>query len=210
MKALIGYEGRGGWRVGVTESDVAATMRYYNQFFERGASPRSLIAVNSWGDPELVGGLARGDFAISFFPPPTFRNATSQSSVPLATAMIPRGPSRRVSHMGGRVLAVSENTRHPAEAWDFLNFLVSRKVFEQYTNFPAQESLLSELEFRAGEQGYADQLPHAITFKQYIESPAPVSGMWDATNREFASVYSGQKTPEQAARDLIRSIQEFL
>ncbi len=209
-KFFVEPDGRGGWRVGVTEADVAEAMRYFNQFFERGASPRSLIGVNSWGDPELVGGLARGDFAISFFPPPTFRNAASQSSVPLGTAMIPRGPSRRVSHLGGRALAINENTQYPDEAWEFLNYLLSRGVFERYTNFPAQESLLGELEFGPGEQGYADQLPHAITFKQYIESPAPVSGMWDATNREFASVYSGQKTPEQAARDLIRSMQELL
>ncbi|MCG8479546.1 MAG: sugar ABC transporter substrate-binding protein [Spirochaetales bacterium] len=200
----------GEWTVGVSASTLAEIMQYYNRFFNEGATPMSLIGVNSWGDPELTGGLARGDFAIGFFPPSTFRAAQSQSSVDLATAMIPRGRTRRVSHLGGRTLAINQNTTHPAEAWEFLRYLTSRGVFERYRHFPAQQTLLSQLEFPPSETGYADQLPHAITFKQYIDSPAPVSAMWDATNREFASVFSGQKTPEQASRDLLATIEVLL
>jgi multiple sugar transport system substrate-binding protein len=200
----------GTWQIGATVEEVTETMRYYNRFFEEELTPSSMIGVNSWGDPELTGGLARGDIAISFFPPATFRAAMSQSEVPLATGMIPRGTVTRRSHLGGRALAINANTDHPEEAWEFLKYLTSRNVFERYQQFPAQETLLAELDFPEAEQGYADQLPHAITLKQYIESPAPVSGLWDATNREFAAVYSGQKAPERAAADLLRAMEELL
>jgi len=200
----------GTWQVGTTANQIADAMRYFNRFFTEGLTPRSLIGVNSWGDPELTGGIARGDIAISFFPPGTFRAAQAQSSMPLASAMIPRGSVRRISHLGGRALAINANTNHPEEAWQFLNFLISRRVFESYQQFPAQTTLLDQLTFPASEQGFADQLPHAITFKQYIDSPAPVNGMWDATNREFGSVFSGQKTVEQAANDLMRAMNQLL
>lgn len=200
----------GEWSVGVSASAIAEVMRYYNRFFDEGKTPMSLIGVNGWGDPELTGGLSRGDIAIGFFPPNTFRTAQSQSSVDLATAMIPRGRVRRISHLGGRTLAINQNTAYPAKAWEFLRYLTSRGVFERSRQFPAQEALLSQIEFPPSETGYANQLPHAITFKQYIDSPAPVSAMWDATNREFASVFSGQKTPEQASRDLLDAIEILL
>ncbi|MDA3947905.1 MAG: extracellular solute-binding protein, partial [Spirochaeta sp.] len=200
----------GTWGLGATEEEVAETMHYFNRFFEEELTPASMIGVNSWGDPELTGGLARGDLAISFFPPATFRAAMSQSDIPLATGMIPRGSVTRRSHLGGRALAINVNTDYPEESWEFLKYLISRDVFERYQQFPAQESLLGELEFPESEQGYADQLPHAITLKQYIDSPAPVSGLWDATNREFAAVYSGQKSPERAARDLLAAMERVL
>jgi multiple sugar transport system substrate-binding protein len=200
----------GTWQIGATADEVAETMRYFNRFFTEGLTPASMIGVNSWGDPELTGGLSRGDIAISFFPPGTFRAAQSQADMPLATAMIPRGSQRRISHLGGRALAINANTEHPEESWEFLKYLIGRGVFERYQQFPAQETLLGELVFPEAEQGYADQLPHAITLKQYIESPAPVSGLWDATNREFAAVFSGQKNETRAAADLLAAMEQLL
>ncbi len=203
-------EHNGEWRIGVTEADIEEAMRNFNAFFESGASPRTLIGIDSWGNPELVGGLARGDFAMSFFPPATFRASQEQAGGVLETAMVPRGSVRRVSHLGGRALAINPNTDHPEEAWELLQHLISRDTFEVYPQFPAQVPALGELEFGPGEQGYADQLPHAITFDQYIRSPAPVSGMWAATNRHFGSVYSGERTPAQAASALIAELEELL
>jgi multiple sugar transport system substrate-binding protein len=209
-KTFVQQASDGKWEVGVTPKDVQQTMDYFNRFFKDGVSPKSLIGVNSWGDPELTGGLSRGDFAISFFPPGTFRAAEKQSSVPLATAPDPRGSVKRVSHLGGRTLVLNSNTKHPEQSWEFLNFLLSKDVFQHYQQFPAQKSLLKQLKFPPSEQGYADQLPNAITFKQYIDSPAQVNSMWEATNREFASVYSGQKTSAQASIDLVNQMKALL
>jgi multiple sugar transport system substrate-binding protein len=64
--------------------------------------------------------------------------------------------------------------------------------------------------FEESIQGYADQLPHAVTFSTYILAPPPVSAMWDATNREFGAVYSGQKAPEEAGAALAQEMQRLL
>jgi multiple sugar transport system substrate-binding protein len=199
------------WQVGVTAEDVDQAMQYYNQFFTEGVTPESLIAITSWGDPELVGGLTRGDCSISFFPPATFRAAKAQApDVTLATGPIPRGPETRISHLGGRTLVINPNSQHPEEAWEFLTYLASAETFETYAEFPAQESLLAELEFAEGEEGYVEQLPHAITFYPYISSPLTVTFMADAATREFGAVFSGQKTTTQAAADLVAAIDEEL
>ena len=206
-------ENGGSYEIGVTQTDVADVMKYFNSYFEEGAAPKSLIAVNSWGDPELTGGLARGDFAVSFFPPSSFRAALAsvrEQGHEIVTAMIPEGAVTRSSHLGGRTLAINANTKHPEEAYRFLQYLVSKNVFTKYNQFPAQKSLLKELNFPAAEQGYADQLPYAQTFKTYIDSPAAVNSMWELINREFAAVYSGQKSIDQASADVIEALESFL
>ena len=76
--------------------------------------------------------------------------------------------------------------------------------------FPPQVSLLDNMEFDTDIQGYADQLPFAVTFKTYILAPPPVSGMWDATNREFGSVYSDQKSSAEAGAALVDEMQKLL
>ena len=203
----------GTWEIGVSKKDIAQVMSYFNNYFTEGAAPKSLIAVNSWGDPELTGGMARGDYAISFFPPSTFRaslDMVKDAGHEIVTAMIPKGSLSRSSHLGGRTLAVNANTKYPEESYKFLQYLVSKDVFNSYNQFPAQKSLLKQLSFPVEEQGYADQLPFAQTFKTYIESPLEVNAMWEIINREFASVYSGQKTVDAASSNVIEELKTLL
>jgi len=209
-KTFVEKNADGKWQLGVTAKDVQNTMDYFNRFFQEGLTPKSLIGVDSTGDPAITGGLGRGDFAITFLTPYAFQAAQRQSKLPLETAMIPRGSVKRISHLGGRSLVINANTKHPEQSWEFLKFLLSKSVFQKYQQFPAQKSLLKELKFSQGEQGYADQLPYAVTFKQYIDSPAQVNSMWELTNREFGSVFSGQMTSAQASVDLVNHMQALL
>lgn len=209
-KYFVQEDGAGGWEVGVTAEDVAGAMSYFNTFFERGITPRSLVAVNSTGDPEILGGLGRGDCAVTFLTPQTFRAAQEQSESPLRTAPIPRGSVTRISHLGGRTLGINPNSEHPAEAWEFVKYLTSQEVFQTYDQYPAQRSLLDALTFPEGEEGYVEMLPQAITFERYISSPARVSSLWEATNRQFGAVYSGQRPPAEAGADLVADLAELL
>lgn len=209
-KFLVEETSDGQWEVGVTPEDVAEAMTYYNTFFDEGSTPKSLIAVDAWGDPEIVGGLGRGDCAISFFPPQTFRAAQEQSEQPLMTAPIPQGSEQRISHLGGRALGINPNTEHPEEAWEFIQFLTSQEAFDTYDQYPAQRSLLDALEFPEAEQGYVEMLPLAITFERYISSPARSTSMQEAVTREFGAVYSGQRSPEEAGQALVDSLAELL
>lgn len=198
------------WEVVASAEDIAGAMRYFNQFFASGTAPESLITVNSWGDPELIGGLGRGDCAITFFPPQTFRAAQGQSEMPLETGMIPAGSEKRVSHLGGRALGINPNTKHPEEAWAFVRYLLSQETFKTYNQYPAQVSVLDTLDFPANEQGYVDMLPQAQTFERYISSPVAVSSMTGLINREFGAVFSGQRSPEEASQVVLDELQTLL
>lgn len=207
---LIQADGEGEWRVGVSEEAMTDAVNYFNSYFEEQVTPQSLVAINSYGDPEIVGGLARGDCAISFFPPQTFRAAEAQSEQPLMTAPIPQGSETRISHLGGRGLGINPNSDHPEEAWEFIKYLASSETFETYDQYPARQSLLNSEEFPETEQGYVEMLPQAITFEEYISSPVQVMSLQDAVNRQFGSVYSGQKSPEQGAADLVAELEALL
>jgi multiple sugar transport system substrate-binding protein len=209
-KTLLEETNPGEWKVAVTAEDIAATMTYFNGYFANGHAPESLITVNAWGDPELVGGLGRGDCAITFFPPQTFRAAQNQSEQPLLTAPIPQGSDKRISHLGGRALGINANTKHPKEAWEFVQYLVGPETFKTYNQYPAQKSLLSTLAFPDAEAGYVAMLPVAQTFERYISSPIKVSTMTALINREFGAVYSGQRSAEEAAAAVVKELEDGL
>lgn len=207
---LIDETAPGTWEIVASAEDIAAAMSYFNNFFASGTAPESLITVNSWGDPELIGGLGRGDCAITFFPPQTFRAAQGQSEMPLETGMIPAGSEKRISHLGGRALGINPNTKHPEEAWAFVRYLLSPDTFKTYNQYPAQGSVLDALDFPENEQGYVDMLPQAQTFERYISSPIAVSSMTGLINREFGAVFSGQRSVEQASQMVLDELQTLL
>jgi len=203
----------GTWELGVDAKAIAEAMRYFNSFFEENISPRSLIAIDSWGDPELIYGLAKGDFAMGFMPPQSFRavmNANPEAS--LFSGQVPAGRVTRRTHLGGRTLALNKNTKHVKEAWELLKWMCSEYVFETYyrQQFSAQKTLLDKISYGPEYEGYVKLIPQAQTFYTYIISPVRVQTMWAFTNREFAAVYSGQKSIETASEDLVRKIKKAL
>ena len=200
----------GTWQVGATVEQLADAMTYFNTFFENGYTPRALIAASTFSDPELTNGLAQGDCAVAFFPPQTFRGANETADTALMTAPIPEGSEMQISHLGGRALGVNPNTDNPEAAFQVVAYLTSAEVMSQLPQYPAQTSLLDELSFPDSEAGFVEMLPKAVTFKRYTDSPVPLPGLAEVTTREYASVFSGQKTPEQAAQDLINEINTLL
>jgi len=203
----------GTWELGVDSAGIVEAMRYFNSFFKENISPRSIIAINSWGDPELIYGLAKGDFAIGFMPPASFRAAMKANpKAPLYSAQVPAGRVTRKTHLGGRALAINKNTRHLKEAWELLKWMCSEHVFETYyrQQFSAQKTLLKKISYGLEYEGYVKLIPQAQTFYTYIISPVRVQTMWSLTNREFSAVYSGQKSIEKASKDLIKEIKDAL
>lgn len=207
---LIEQDDTGAWAPGVTAEDVTGAMDYFNSFFELGITPESLIAVSTPGDPQVVGALGRGDAAMSFFPPATFRAAQAESESPLATALMPSGSETRISHLGGRMLGINPSTEHPEEAWQVIEHLISAETFETYDQYPARPSILETLEAPEGEEAYAEMLPQAITFEQYISSPVPVPSLEEAVNRAFGAIFSGQQSSADAAGSLVDEIASLI
>ena len=208
--SLITQTADGSWAPGISADNLAGAMAYLNSFFENRQTPRSMVALTSFSDPELTSGLAQGDCAITFFPPQTFRTAEQGSEADLMTAAVPNGSETRVSHLGGRALGINPNSEQAENAYAFVQYLVSADVMATIPQYPAQQSLLDSLSFPENEVGFVEMLPEAVTFKRYTDSPAPLPGLAEATTREFASVFSGQKSAESAANDLLAAIEDLL
>jgi len=203
----------GHWQVDVDAEQIAEAMRYFNSFFEEGISPRSLIGINWEGDPELLYGIAKGDLVMGFIALQSLASVKDMNpKASIWSAQTPAGRVTRIAHLGGRTLVINKNTKHLKEAWELLKWMCSKRVFEKYyrQQLPAQKTLLNQISYGPEYEGFAKLIPQGQTFYEYIISPVRVQTMWALTNRHFGAVFSGQKSAEQASKDLIKDIEKAL
>ncbi|RZT17036.1 carbohydrate ABC transporter substrate-binding protein (CUT1 family) [Kribbella sp. VKM Ac-2569] len=193
------------WKVGVTQEALQSEIDWFNNLFASGATAKSMIAVESLTDPQLVDGLAKGTCAMTLMAPQTFRKAKAADPT-LKTAPVPDGLKDGATHLGGRMLGINAATDHPDQAWEFLKYLNSAEAFTKIAQYPAATTVLTKMKVPAGEEGYQQQLPHAKTFGRYISGPVPVTTLTKITNAQFGAVYSGQTDSHTAAANIISQI----
>ncbi|MGC4151610.1 MAG: sugar ABC transporter substrate-binding protein [Propionicimonas sp.] len=198
----------GTWAPGSTDAQLADAITYYKSFLENGSTPQNVLSIPLAGDPVIAEGLANGDCAMSFQVPQQFTISLG-SNDKLLSAPLPAGPEGRQLQMGGRSLSINKNSKHPAEAWEFIRYITTKSVFqEHYTNqFPAQSTLLESRSFGpslASETfaGYTESLLVARTYVEYLGAPSPIPAMWNALVEKFNAAYAGQLTPADAAAQL--------
>ncbi len=199
----------GTWKVGATADQLKAAIDWFNGLFTSGATAKSLIAVASLSDPQIVDGLANGTCAMTMMAPQTFRQAKAKDKT-LQTAPMPDGLTDGATHLGGRMLGINASTDHPDQAWEFVRYLNSKEAFTHIDQFPAATTVLDSLKVKSGEEGYQQQLPHAETFGRYIAGPVPVATLQKITNAQFGAVYSGQTDSGAAAAAITSQIQAAL
>ncbi len=217
---FIEADGKGGFQVGVTKEQVADAMNYFKGYIDDGLAPRSILSIDQPHDPALLQALLDGKQAIAMMPTNTYRQLLSAyeekhpgEPVPFASGVLMEGSEGPKTHLGGRTLVVNSNTKHPEEAWKLVQYLTSAPLFEKYyTNqFPAQKSLLDQIEYRKEETGFSTQLAHNTrTWGAYAESGVGVGPLWNLTSRSFGTALSGQTPPEEAAEELIAEINRML
>jgi multiple sugar transport system substrate-binding protein len=214
-KALIVQNPDGSYALGVTAADVAATMDYFKQFMDDGDNPQANLAASDAHDPSIMQAMVAGTQAMAAMPPNTYKeilkayeDANPGKPLPFASAPFPHPGDTKSSMIGGRMLIINPNSENPDAAWQFVKFMASQQVFADYynTQFPAQLSLLKEIDFGAPLSGFAEQLEHARTWGPYASGPVPIGTMWNATNRAFGEALSGQVSSQQAADELLAEI----
>lgn len=214
-KALIVQKPDGSYGIGLTAADVVASMKYFKQYMDGGDNPQSNLAASDAHDPSIMQALVTGNQAMGAMPPNTYKeiikayeDANPGKPVPFESGPFPHPDHTKSSMIGGRMLVINANTKHPDQAWKFVKFMASEQVFAKYyrTQFPAQKSLLKKIDFGAPLKGFAEQFEYARTWGPYADGPVPIGTMWNLTGRAFGKALSGQTSPEQAANDLLREI----
>ncbi len=218
--AFIVDDGNGGYTTGVTQDQLADAMSYFKSYIDEGLAPRSILSIDQPHDPALLQALLDGEQGMAVMPTNTYRQlltafeeANPGAEVPFQSGVMMAGTEAPMTHLGGRTLVVNASTEHPEESWKLVQFLTSAGLFEKYyTNqFPAQKSLLGQIEYRPEESGFATQLAqHTRTWGAYAESGVGVGPLWNTTSRAFGTALSGQSSPEEAAGALLAEIERML
>jgi multiple sugar transport system substrate-binding protein len=110
------------------------------------------------------------------------------------------------------MLVINASTKHPEAAWKFVRYMASEDVFAKYyrTQFPAQRSLLKKVDFGAELKGFAEQLEYAQSWGAYASGPVPIGTLWNLAGRAFGTAMSGQRSPDDAAKDLLQEVRKLM
>jgi len=143
-----------------------------------------------------------------------WRQFSGESLVPnpkalIAIALLPAGPSRRASTVGGQSLAISKYSRHPREAAELVRYLTSHD--EQLTLWNKHAMLPTRREFYASPEYLQNRPGIAQLWKELggvaVVRPSAVSGEhYDEVSRAYFSavhaVLAGEVDAEKAMSDL--------
>ena len=131
------------------------------------------------------------------------------SRAKVAIALLPAGPVRRASALGGQSLAISKYSQHPKEAAALISYLTSRD--EQLTLWKKHAMLPTRREFFANPEYLQDRPEIAVVWKEVqnaaVARPSTVTGFhYDEVSRAYFSavhsILAGEEQPEKAMADL--------
>jgi len=213
--ALIDKRPDGKFFMNITPEQIAQGFDYYNQFLKDGDNPRANLSICLWGAPELMEALVKGDAAIATLPDPValqlvtlFKQRYPDKPVPFRSALHPADVNGSKTFFGGRMIAINANidSKKLDAAWKLVQFLARPDpVFPRhYTNYvQPQQSLLGYKhlpeEIRSG---FDAQIKVARGWGPYGTGPVAIPFMWNAVGRAAGSVFIGEKSSAQAAKEL--------
>ncbi|MEO8754479.1 MAG: extracellular solute-binding protein [Casimicrobiaceae bacterium] len=218
-KAMVVQRQDGTYGMNLTVADIAESMRYFKSFLTEGHNPVSNLSASDAHDPAILQALVNGQQAMAAMPPNTFKQvldayaaAHPGQPAPFVSAPFPKGSVTRTSMIGGRMLVINASSKHPQESWKLIRYLATEPIFTQYytTQFPAQRSLLRNVNWSPELKGFAEQLPLARTWGPYSDGPAPIGAMWNATGRAFSAALSGQRSEQDAAQELQLAVSKLM
>ncbi|HXR56190.1 MAG TPA: sugar ABC transporter substrate-binding protein [Casimicrobiaceae bacterium] len=218
-KAMVVQKPDGTYGMDLTTADIVDCMRYYKSFLTEGHNPTSNLAASDAHDPAILQALVSGQQAMAAMPPNTYKQvlemyaaANPGKPLPFVSGPFPKGSVTRSSMIGGRMLVINADSKHPQEAWKLIEYLASEPIFTKYytTQFPAQKSLLKNVDWKPELKGFAEQLGYARTWGPYSDGPAPIGAMWNATGRAFSAALSGQRSEQDAAEELLQTIGKLM
>ena len=104
------------------------------------------------------------------------------------------------------MLVINANTKHPKEAWQLRQVHGLPRSLRHYyrTQFPAQTSLLNNVDFGAPMKGFAEQFEYARTWGPYASGPVPIGAMWNVTDGHSERRFPGSVRRTRRRRSCCR------
>ncbi|MBW1961113.1 MAG: extracellular solute-binding protein [Deltaproteobacteria bacterium] len=210
--ALVDRAADGSYYMNITPEQIAEGFDYYKSYFDQGLNPKSMLGITNWGAQELIEGMVRGDFSIISTPEfvlsqieAAYKARYPNKPNPFASEIHPR---ESVTFVGGRQLGINVNTKHPDEAYKLVMYLISEPIFFKYYvgQWPAQKTLIKKIKRGPSHSGYPKQLIKARSWGPYSTGPVAIPTMWNWVGRAAGSVFIGEKTSLEAAKDLYKKI----
>ncbi len=133
-------------------------VKFYASLYTKGYTPEDALELNS---AQIDGRYGEGQVAMVISGPWLVKNSQTSSdeggfagtdaAENLAVHQIPTGPAGRYTFVGGSDLTVWQSSKHPAEAVEFVKFLVSKESQVRYSAnigmIPAQKEALADPAF---------------------------------------------------------------
>jgi multiple sugar transport system substrate-binding protein len=210
------YVGASGGRALFTDGeltiDTTASSRvfgFFRDLYDRGHFPRTQFQGNMF-IPGIIATEFVGPWNIAFLE----RNAPADLEYAFAPLPVPDDHEGPVFTYGDyKNIAVFSNTPHPAEAWMFAKYLVSKEadslLMEMATQIPIRRDLLTDSTFAA----VFERSPRMRAFAAQVEETVGIeevgsfAEMMDAIAQQFeaAAVY-GVRSPAEATRRAVERI----
>jgi multiple sugar transport system substrate-binding protein len=214
--SLVDRNSDGSYYVNITPDQIAEGIDYYKSYLDSGINPKSMLNVTNWGAQELIEGMVRGDIAIISTPENVMVQIESawkarypQKSNPFYSAVHPK---KSVTFVGGRQLGINANTEHPEASYKLIKYLINEPVYSKYYAgmWPAQKILIKQLPQVASHVGYKKQLILARSWGSYSTGPIPIPTMWNWVGRGAGSVFIGEKTSIEVAKEIYNKLKKGL
>jgi multiple sugar transport system substrate-binding protein len=217
---LVEQEPGGRYRIGMTAAQIADGLTYFNTYVKDGLNPKSFAATCSYAAPEFVESMVSGDLAMASVTDAVATRVISSwkernpgKPHPFATVIHPHDVQPSTTHFGGRMMAISPNSKNVPEAWKLVQFLTKpdptfTKYLPGYT--PSQVEAVRRARVEPGMEGFKEQLLHARSWGPYATGPLDIATMWNSLGRAAGTVFIKQKTAEQAAEDYLAQMKAEL
>ena len=132
------------------------------------------------------------------------------AKLPFGVALIPAGPAGTSTNVGGSSMTIFRTSRHPAEAYKFLAYLVSAPTQKKWAE------ALSQIPVNLKAYPIVDvsRLPELKVFMEQMKTAVPRPKVLDydelesIMNSEMYAALSGQKSVALALGDAVKEINE--
>ena len=218
--SLVVDDGAGGYEVGISADQVASVIDYFKTYLDEELTVPGSLAMDAWNDPTILEQMLAGDMLATSVPVFTavqlfdqWRERNPDQELPFTTAMTPHGSGQPTTHLGGQSMCINANTENLEETWKLMQWLNSWEFFENYNTgyYPAQQALLAKKPFPAEMTGFQKQFSEgARSWGPYALGPAAIGSMWNQTSRSFGAAFIGEKTPEEAADEMVAYVNDLL